>query len=250
MDVNDRQRSGAPAPSDPVYDLAPVSHEWSPAGALTRLQRHTTGDDGGRDERTYRSAFAGGLDALPIADVVNGKLHVVPAAVFRAAALLPSLGLEAEEAGRVRAELGRHYARMDRTPPWERSGDCLELFERFLSVRIEPDTGAIPEDQRADLHKALVQIARLVGPYEGQTLPFADVARYLDAEIASWRERRERGDTEAHHYLNALQAARTALLGRPLAAEPESPAVDAERLEDVSRRTEEAERLLAETQGV
>ena len=59
---------------------------------------------------------------LLIADVVNGRLVVVPRAVMAAAAVLDGarggVDLPPDDIERVRSHLAKYYAKMQQQPPW------------------------------------------------------------------------------------------------------------------------------------
>ena len=60
---------------------------------------------------------------LLIADVVDGRLVAVPRGIMAAANVMQGgragVDLPADEADRVRAHLGRYYAKMGETAPWD-----------------------------------------------------------------------------------------------------------------------------------
>ena len=62
---------------------------------------------------------------LLIADIVDGKKVAVPRGIFAAAAVAQGsrggLKVPAVDLPKIRAHLGRYYAKMDLTPPWEES---------------------------------------------------------------------------------------------------------------------------------
>ncbi|CAM2878390.1 hypothetical protein BST27_16725 [Mycobacterium intermedium] len=60
---------------------------------------------------------------LLIADVIDGKLRVVPRAVMAAGAIMQGsrggIDLPESDIERVKSHLAKYYTKMDDTPPWE-----------------------------------------------------------------------------------------------------------------------------------
>ncbi|MGJ6964353.1 hypothetical protein ACSDR0_20810 [Streptosporangium sp. G11] len=60
---------------------------------------------------------------LPIADVIDGRLKVVPHAVRAAGGILQGarggVKVPKEDLGRLKAHLAKYYAKMGETAPWE-----------------------------------------------------------------------------------------------------------------------------------
>jgi hypothetical protein len=60
---------------------------------------------------------------LLIADVIDGRLQVVPRAVMAAAAIMQGsrggIDLPKSDIGRVKSHLAKYYEKMDDEPPWQ-----------------------------------------------------------------------------------------------------------------------------------
>ena len=113
--------------SDAYLQLADADREWDADEVRGRLEAWA-GDAEGEDAKSrLRSAYLWRETAddgtetyrFPIADVVDGELLAVPAAIFEAAAELDGdTDLPAEDVLRLQQILGDYYWRMERTPPW------------------------------------------------------------------------------------------------------------------------------------
>jgi len=101
------------------YAFAPLGYEWDEPNAIARVKRWAGADDA--PNAAYRSAFAWydsenesefGAYRLPIADVVEGSLVIVPAGVYAAAQAVEtgSSGIPDADEERVKGLLGRYYA--------------------------------------------------------------------------------------------------------------------------------------------
>lgn len=112
--------------------LADQAMAWDASAAEGRVREWAGGDD--TDWAKYRRAFVWydggnaetfGAYKLQIADVIDGTLTAVPRGVFAAAGAVQGArgGVDipdAELAG-VKSHLGRYYAKLDMTPPWEKT---------------------------------------------------------------------------------------------------------------------------------
>jgi hypothetical protein len=113
--------------SDAYLTLADADREWDPAAVEAKL-REWAGNVEGEDAKSrLRSAYLwrdtsdSGEETyrFPIADVVDGELLAVPAAIYAAAEELQSdTDLPAEDVMRLQSILGDYYWRLERTPPW------------------------------------------------------------------------------------------------------------------------------------
>jgi hypothetical protein len=110
--------------------LAARDREWNGDAAVKRVRKWARAEDEPNED--YRQAFIWydsdapenfGSYKLAIADVIGGKLKVVPRAVFQAAAVMQGarggIDLPRKDIDRVRSHLARYYKKMDETPPWE-----------------------------------------------------------------------------------------------------------------------------------
>ena len=112
--------------------LADRDREWDGDAAESRVRKWAKADDGPNEK--YRDAHVWydgdkkgnfGAYKLLIADVIDGKLRAVPRGVMAAAAVMQGsrggVDLPKGDVDRVKSHLGKYYAKMDDTPPWERA---------------------------------------------------------------------------------------------------------------------------------
>lgn len=103
------------------YAFAPLDTKWDADNAQARVKRWAEADEGAN--AAYRSAFAWydtsnagefGAYRLPIADIVDNKIAIVPGAVFAAAASVEqgTSGVPDNDLRRVKQLLARYYAAM------------------------------------------------------------------------------------------------------------------------------------------
>ena len=111
--------------------LADRDHSWDGGAAEKRLRRWTGAED--KPNSKYRDAHIWydsaskdefGAYKLPIADVIDGRLQVVPRAVMAAGAVMQGgrggVDLPQKDIPRVKSHLARYYKKMGETAPWER----------------------------------------------------------------------------------------------------------------------------------
>ncbi|MBT2228323.1 hypothetical protein [Nonomuraea sp. NEAU-A123] len=111
--------------------LADRDRAWDAAAADKRVRKWAGAEDGPNEK--YRQAFLWydgdnadefGSYKLPIADVVDGELKVVPRAVIAAAAVVDGarggVDVPKGDIDRIKSHLAKYYAKMGDTPPWER----------------------------------------------------------------------------------------------------------------------------------
>jgi HK97 family phage prohead protease len=124
--------------------VASRDHEWDSDAALSRVKAFLDSTDEPSD--TFRKAFLWFDDHMPeefsaykmqIADVIDGKLTVIPRAIFAAAASGSKGGANIPEDDRddVVASIDRYYAKMDLESPFKKSNVRLD----DLSVLTERD---------------------------------------------------------------------------------------------------------------
>jgi HK97 family phage prohead protease len=100
------------------YAFSALDYEWDPDNAVARVKRWAEADEGAN--AAYRSAFAWydtedagsfGAYRLPIADVIEGSLVIVPNAVYSAARLVEDgeAGIPDSDESRMKRLLGRYY---------------------------------------------------------------------------------------------------------------------------------------------
>jgi hypothetical protein len=111
--------------------LADRDHAWDGAAAEKRVREWAGATD--EPNEKYRDAHVW-YDAekksnftaykLLVADVVDGRLKAVPRGVIAAAAVLQGsrggVDLPDKDRDRVRSHLGKYYAKMGETAPWDR----------------------------------------------------------------------------------------------------------------------------------
>ncbi len=118
-------------PSFQDLPLASRGRRWNGDAAEKRVRRFTGAEDGpnaryravhlwyDQDKKDNFTSYK-----LLIADVVDGRLVVVPRGVMAAAGIMQGAhggihGLTSNEATRVRNHLAKYYAKMSESPPWE-----------------------------------------------------------------------------------------------------------------------------------
>jgi hypothetical protein len=110
--------------------LADRSRRWDGGAAEKRVRKWAGAEDG--PNARYRQAhlwydadkkdeFTG--HKLLIADVIDGTLTAVPRGIIAAAAIVDGarggLNVPKDDLPKLRRHLGRYYAKMGDTPPWE-----------------------------------------------------------------------------------------------------------------------------------
>jgi len=129
--------------------LADEDRAWSAAAALKRVKEKCGLDGDTPDWGMFRKAHVWwdedepekmGSYKLPIADIVDGKMTVVPRAIFAAAARLNQADVPDEDVDRIKIHLGRYYAAMDRTAPWDAEKDDLDLALETLAALVPSET--------------------------------------------------------------------------------------------------------------
>lgn len=113
--------------------IADRDHEWDAGGARSRIKSWSGSKD--KPNAKYARAFLyvisdkkdtfGGYK-FPVADIVNGKLTLIPKAVFAAAGRLSSAKIPDSDKAKLRSAISRLYSRLRShfkdstlTPPWE-----------------------------------------------------------------------------------------------------------------------------------
>ncbi|MBI4899758.1 MAG: hypothetical protein HY829_04690 [Actinobacteria bacterium] len=111
--------------------LADTDREWDADAAEDRVRRWAKAEDGPNEK--YRDAFVW-YDAekkekftaykLQVADVIGGKLEVVPRGVMAAAAVMQGarggVDLPDRDRDRVKSHLAKYYRKWGDKAPWER----------------------------------------------------------------------------------------------------------------------------------
>ncbi|MFC3816561.1 HK97 family phage prohead protease [Lysobacter sp. GCM10012299] len=141
------------------YPIAPNWMEWDPDGAIRRIKNRVGATDA--PNPAYRRAFLwfdsespDSFDAykMPIVDVWDTELRIVPRAVFHAAALMVGArgGIDIPESDRdaVKANIDRYYAKLGMESPFEEG-----------SFRVD-DVGALSERELETLMKSGVSFSR------------------------------------------------------------------------------------------
>lgn len=113
----------------PFQDL-PVNEDraWDAGAARKRLASWAGGPDKEDMNWTkYRRAFLWfdsgepenfGSYRFPIADIVDGRLTAIYAAISAAAGRLHTTNIPAGDVARMRTHLGKYYKKMGKEPPW------------------------------------------------------------------------------------------------------------------------------------
>jgi HK97 family phage prohead protease len=159
------------------YAFAPLGYEWDADNAVARVKRWAGADD--EPNAAYRSAFAWydsenesqfGAYRLPIADVIEGSLVIVPAAVYEAAQAVEdgSAGIPEGDVDRVKGLLSRYYAAIaDRfsdssiIPPWDAPSVKDGLGLTLLDGITENAGGAEPPEAKAGRMLSKANASRL-----------------------------------------------------------------------------------------
>lgn len=149
------------------HPLADTDREWDAAAAQQRVVAWATNADEEIDWQKIHWAFTWfdsdnpetmGAHKLPIADVIGGRLVVVPGAIFNAAARLNQADIPASDLPGVRNHLGRYYEKMGLTPPWEESASTNTDDDepgKSHSDSIEEPTKSHSEEEIAFTIKAI-----------------------------------------------------------------------------------------------
>jgi len=112
--------------------MADREQDWDGSAAEKRVRQWAGAEDGPNEK--YRSAHVW-YDAekkdnftaykLLIADVVDGKLEVVPRGLMATGNVMQGgrggVDLPADDVDKVKRHLAKYYKKMDETPPWERT---------------------------------------------------------------------------------------------------------------------------------
>lgn len=109
--------------------MADRSMQWDGAAAEKRVRKWAGADE--KPNEKYRDAHLWYDSAKPgnygsykllVADVVGGKLEVVPRAVMSAGAVMDGarggVDLPSEDIAKVKDHLERYYRKMGEEPPW------------------------------------------------------------------------------------------------------------------------------------
>ena len=111
--------------------LADRRRRWNGDTANKRVRKWAGAEE--EPNQRYRKAFVWydgqdkekfGSYKLQIADVIDGRLTVVPRGLFIAAAVMQGsrggIDLPKKEIPRVKSHLARYYRKLGEEPPWER----------------------------------------------------------------------------------------------------------------------------------
>lgn len=128
--------------------LADADSRWNSEVAIERVREFTKSEDA--PTRTYKNAFlyydreASDLFEsykLPIADVIDGELKVVPRAIFAAAAALNGarggVDLPASDVEGVKANVNKYYEKMDMESPLKTKKESDEKVTTKNKVDID-----------------------------------------------------------------------------------------------------------------
>lgn len=149
--------------------LADRSRSWDADASVKRLRKYASSDGSGDKEkmnwRTYRQFFFWydsknpedfGSYKLPFADIIDGKPHAIPRAIFAAAAALQGarggVNIPESDVSAVRSRIASYYKKLGETPPWEKAADFVpksyegfrdELRQKFIRDMIDIYTGGL-----------------------------------------------------------------------------------------------------------
>jgi HK97 family phage prohead protease len=117
------------------FSLADAAHAWDAAAAVARIQEWAGGKDN-MDWAKYGKAFFWfdgenkeklGSYKLPYADVVDGNLNAVPAAIHAVAGVLQGArggaDISEDEQTAIKGQVEKYYKKMDETVPWAAKKD-------------------------------------------------------------------------------------------------------------------------------
>lgn len=138
--VHDMDTVTATAVGDTDLPIADRDREWDGQKARTRVLDWATDDDGNVDAKRLSQAFLYrdperdpetlAAYKLGFADVINGRLRIVPKGVFAAAGRINQVDVPEDDRKRMRSRLNTLYERLrskfrddDLIPPWERDND-------------------------------------------------------------------------------------------------------------------------------
>lgn len=148
--------------------LADRSRSWDADSAVKRLRKYASSDGSGDKEkmnwRTYRRFFFWydsknpedfGSYKLPFADIVNGKPHAIPRAIFAAAAAIQGarggVHIPESDVPSVKSRIASYYKKLGETPPWDKAAVFEssyedyrdELRQKFIREMIDIYTGGL-----------------------------------------------------------------------------------------------------------
>lgn len=145
------------------FPLAEQDRTWDAAAAQRRVIEWATGADDEIDwakaHRAYvwfdsKNAETIGAHKLPIVDIIGGRPLAVPHAIFNTAARLNQTDVPASDIPGIQNHIGRYYAKMDLTPPWETSSQN-EPDKSHSDGTQEPTTSHSTQEEVADMVKAI-----------------------------------------------------------------------------------------------
>lgn len=131
------------------YQNLPVAEKsvsWSSSDAKKNIKSWASDSEGNIDFDKYKKAFMwydpqnkdiqGGYK-LPIANVVDGTLTVIPRAVYAAAAAIGGarggLNIPEGDVAKVKSHIDKYYGKLGETAPWNKSFDNERQVKDFVS---------------------------------------------------------------------------------------------------------------------
>lgn len=119
-----------------MKDGAPdTSHSWDSDEAIKNIKKFTDSEDS--PSTTYRNAFlyvsgdgsSFGDYKLPVADVIDGSLKLIPRAIFSAAAAVGGarggLDVSSEDKNKIVSSINKYYSKMGMDTPFNKSGNII-----------------------------------------------------------------------------------------------------------------------------
>ena len=178
---------------DTDLPIADRDREWDGQKARTRVLDWATDDDGNVDAKRLSQAFLYrdperdpetlAAYKLGFADVINGRLRIVPRGVFAAASRLNQADIPERERDRIRGRLNTLYERLSRkfrdddiVPPWKRDNNSNISGDDQVTLKkaIQPQ-----ERERVDIREPRMidvdDLVRRLRNARGRTINLDDI---------------------------------------------------------------------------
>lgn len=194
------------------FPLADQDRPWDADAAIARVRAFTDSDEA--PSPTYRRGFvyydredADNFDAykLPIADVVDDHLVVIPRAIFAAAAALSGarggVDIPENERDSVIAHIERYYEKLDLPSPFETDGEDMEADKSHTAEDVKAWTTRQFEKALRDGGKFTKAAAKLIASRLGEPVldepviepdTTQDLSKLLDGINAATKSLQER----------------------------------------------------------
>jgi HK97 family phage prohead protease len=175
----------------PFHDDMPVAEDgtaWDAAGARKRIKDFATDKEGKFDQKAYAAAFLWydesasddengypdvvGAYKLPIADVIDGKITVIPKGLYAAAAVIQGsrggADIPEDDMNKVKKVLDKYYEKMSKTSPWaseQKSAFELGLYS-IIGMSEPMHTKTLSDDEMRLIRLAVSALSDLVANSE------------------------------------------------------------------------------------